>query len=572
MHHIISDGWSVGILQKELAIFYGAAIQGKKPSIAPLPIQYRDFAVWQRQGVQVREHQQQLKYWKAQLHGGRPAELLCDWPRPAKALQKALPEYMVPRAIRVLVKIPINNNGKVDRKALERMVYRSVAQKVIQHRAETQDSVECALIEEFTEVLGVDIGTDMQTWFLTQWSPVLISFTIKGEINLDKLRNSCHALVQKHSALRTVFTKLGGKYMQVILKDDHTAFICHWTSKTMNPLSSNPNGVGVATVGPVKLFTGFTLINRSPQEHSFVVRLSHAQYDDFSLPILFSDLATAYNGDLSSLPAATPFSRYVYGCTQYRSPDALSFWRQYLQGASLTTLHRSCLPSNDKVTDIREKAADERPVALSGFTIPTLVNAAFAFILTEIASDDDTIFGCVMNTRDLPVEGLDTILGPCINLVPIRVQLQRNWEISDLCQHVRDNYAGVSRYDHLELSDIVDNCTNWPSGSAFGYLINHIPGNADPPFSLNNTLVSFSSMDSRINLVNQVLVRSIVSDQKLEIEVLTSSRMMDHEDASALASCILNMVRKFSLSPREILSSTLFQDPALVNMRDRFTQ
>ncbi|PMB65591.1 Enniatin synthase [Beauveria bassiana] len=84
MHHIITDGWSIGIIQRELAMFYSAACQGIEPlsQVRPLPIQYRDFAVWQRQEAQKAEHQRQLEYWKRQLDGSQPAKLLYDKPRP----------------------------------------------------------------------------------------------------------------------------------------------------------------------------------------------------------------------------------------------------------------------------------------------------------------------------------------------------------------------------------------------------------------------------------------------------------------------------------------------------------
>ncbi|KAK4182166.1 Nonribosomal peptide synthetase 3, partial [Podospora australis] len=83
MHHIVSDGWSVDILMRELAVFYSAAIRGEDPlsQVPPLPIQYGDFSRWQRQQAQIEEHQRQLGYWRAQLQASRPAELLCDKPR-----------------------------------------------------------------------------------------------------------------------------------------------------------------------------------------------------------------------------------------------------------------------------------------------------------------------------------------------------------------------------------------------------------------------------------------------------------------------------------------------------------
>ncbi|MCC5658374.1 amino acid adenylation domain-containing protein [Nostoc sp. XA010] len=70
MHHIISDGWSMGILVQELATLYEAFCTGKPNPLPPLPIQYADFAVWQRQCLQGEVLESQLAYWKQQLLGG----------------------------------------------------------------------------------------------------------------------------------------------------------------------------------------------------------------------------------------------------------------------------------------------------------------------------------------------------------------------------------------------------------------------------------------------------------------------------------------------------------------------
>ncbi|KAH0592368.1 Nonribosomal Peptide Synthetase [Metarhizium humberi] len=91
LHHIISDGWSIDILRRELSSFYSAALRGEDPlsNIDPLPIQYKDFSVWQRQQAQVDEHERQLKYWTTELETSHPAEFLCDKPRPPTLSGKA---------------------------------------------------------------------------------------------------------------------------------------------------------------------------------------------------------------------------------------------------------------------------------------------------------------------------------------------------------------------------------------------------------------------------------------------------------------------------------------------------
>ncbi|WP_234017158.1 non-ribosomal peptide synthetase [Nostoc sp. 'Lobaria pulmonaria (5183) cyanobiont'] len=84
MHHIVSDGWSVGVLMQELAKLYPAFFNQQLSPLAELPIQYVDFAVWQREWLQAEVLQSQLSYWRKQLQGAPELlELPTDYLRPA---------------------------------------------------------------------------------------------------------------------------------------------------------------------------------------------------------------------------------------------------------------------------------------------------------------------------------------------------------------------------------------------------------------------------------------------------------------------------------------------------------
>src|SRR5215217_1989723 len=83
MHHIVSDGWSMGVFFQELAEFYNAHAAGRSANLAELPIQYPDFALWQREWLESIEVEPQLAYWKQQLRGELPVlDLPTDRPRP----------------------------------------------------------------------------------------------------------------------------------------------------------------------------------------------------------------------------------------------------------------------------------------------------------------------------------------------------------------------------------------------------------------------------------------------------------------------------------------------------------
>src|SRR6266403_206571 len=83
MHHIVSDGWSMGVLIAEVAALYEAYREGRESPLPELGIQYGDFAVWQRGWLQGEVLEQQLSYWRTQLAELPVLELPTDRPRPA---------------------------------------------------------------------------------------------------------------------------------------------------------------------------------------------------------------------------------------------------------------------------------------------------------------------------------------------------------------------------------------------------------------------------------------------------------------------------------------------------------
>ncbi|HVO88065.1 MAG TPA: amino acid adenylation domain-containing protein [Casimicrobiaceae bacterium] len=88
MHHIVCDGWSMAVLWRELSACYAAAREGKASQLPPLPLQYADYAVWQRERMQGSRLDAQLDYWRGALAGLSPLDLPTDRERPALPSQR----------------------------------------------------------------------------------------------------------------------------------------------------------------------------------------------------------------------------------------------------------------------------------------------------------------------------------------------------------------------------------------------------------------------------------------------------------------------------------------------------
>lgn len=106
MHHIVSDGWSLGVLIREMAALYESFSSGKPSPLPDMPIQYADFAIWQRQWLQGQVLEDQISYWKRKLGDNLASlELPADRPRPSAPTHKgAQQSFSLPQSLSASIK------------------------------------------------------------------------------------------------------------------------------------------------------------------------------------------------------------------------------------------------------------------------------------------------------------------------------------------------------------------------------------------------------------------------------------------------------------------------------------
>lgn len=137
IHHIVADAWSRGIFLQELATLYTAFSQGKPSPLLELPIQYADYAVWQRQQLQGELLETQLSYWKQQLQGELPIlNLPTDCPQPRSQTYKgASLSFTLPQ------RLTDSLQGLSHQESVTLFVTLLAAFKVLLHRYTGQDDI-----------------------------------------------------------------------------------------------------------------------------------------------------------------------------------------------------------------------------------------------------------------------------------------------------------------------------------------------------------------------------------------------------------------------------------------------
>jgi non-ribosomal peptide synthetase component F len=111
LHHIVCDGWSIGVLVRELTALYAALLDGRSSPLPELPVQYADYAHWQRRWAESDEYTAQLDYWRAKLRAAPPITAL--------PLARPRPPVQSFRGARVPIALDEAQRGAVERLARE---------------------------------------------------------------------------------------------------------------------------------------------------------------------------------------------------------------------------------------------------------------------------------------------------------------------------------------------------------------------------------------------------------------------------------------------------------------------
>lgn len=272
-----------------------------------------------------------------------------------------------------------------------------------------------------------------------------------------RLRDACGKVIEHHAILRTVFAFQGSTIFQVVLKDGPPGLIDGGV--TEKPKIAFRQG------GPLACF--HLDLHDSLGCRGLRLEVHHALYDAISLGLIFRDLDAAYS-DIA-LSEGVHFHDWVSHVESIHLKLSQQYWKEILQGSSISSLVST--PTGavrghvlDKQVDLHVPLSSMTP---SSVTPSTLVKTSWALVLSQALGTDDVVFGEVVANRSLPLAGIDSVRGPCVNQVPVRVRLNSSTTVASLVHQTQDLHISSMPHHHLGTRSIIRKCTSWPSWSRF---------------------------------------------------------------------------------------------------------
>ncbi|KAL8920830.1 MAG: hypothetical protein Q9208_006002 [Pyrenodesmia sp. 3 TL-2023] len=299
------------------------------------------------------------------------------------------------------------------------------------------------------------------------------AFDLSGPIDGPRLEKSCRTLVARHSVLRTVFALHAGHIHQVVLKNYNMDFAHHTNQEETEALLTNLCAMDINCETQLGAnIVRFQLVKRAGNHHILIMRLSHAQFDGTSLSLIYRDLQMLYANE--TLPVAPPFTDWALASHAANSLTAESYWRGLLHGASMTSILAHSKPPYAHIINTRiSLTIPFTPVQPHGITVATLVKASWAVVLASLASTTDVVFGNAVTGRNLPLPGIDHIVGDCNNAVLVRINLAHAPTALSLLQQIQSQLVAAIPYETIGCRQLVERCTDWPRWTRYSTSVNH---------------------------------------------------------------------------------------------------
>jgi amino acid adenylation domain-containing protein len=271
---------------------------------------------------------------------------------------------------------------------------------------------------------------------------------IPSHIDVDAWRRTWEEVVAALPILRTRVAQLQEPGLQqVVLKEGVSWIQASNLSEYLENDRTEKMNLGES-------LARYAIVEDSTDGKRYMVwTIHHVVYDGWSEPIILKQASDALQGQPVEVKTQMrEFVKYVRN-----SDDAAmqEFWRRELKGAVGPQFPR--LPSRDFMPT--PDALVEHQVSLetssgSPFTLATLIRGAWALVASQYTGSDDIVFGETLTGRDIPLPGVESIVGPLIATVPIRVRIHRASTVESYLQAVQQSVLARTPYQHMGMQNI----------------------------------------------------------------------------------------------------------------------
>ena len=417
--------------------------------------------------------------------------------------------------------------------------------------------------------------TDFQAFSLTaqqfksRWMLNYFFFEGNGPLDVRRLREACKRVLDTFDILRSVFVCAEGQFYQVVLKKMKVDLGVHDTEMELDDFVADlqqkdrdhppKNG---------EPFVKFAVVRKAGTNlHRILVRMSHAQYDGVCLWKLLDAIKQGYEG--GTLPKTSSFANHMRLMSSSVTPDHYEHFTTLLKDSKMPEIIRRNGPNTychvGSSTNVN-KTIDISMGSKGSITVATVVQAAWAVTLAKISAQPDVVFGLTINGRNASVPGIETAVGPCVNMIPVRVAFGDQWNGLDLLRYIQDQSVANMPYENLGFREIIHRCTDWPNSSYFTTSVFHQNVHYEGNITLDEEQYRIGGAGVVDNLSDLTFVSTPLAEEgKYHVSLHYSDKgPIDSAFATRVLDMAIDAINSLTTSPNSTLPSptTLTSLPA----------
>ncbi|KAK9707836.1 hypothetical protein K7432_009943 [Basidiobolus ranarum] len=362
---------------------------------------------------------------------------------------------------------------------------------LLYHKTLPEANIDANAIEDILPCTHLQVGLIAGMLKDPEYYHVQQTYKLLGHSNIAQLKSAWEVVLREHPILRTIFVenpiirKNCPIFLQIVIKD----YTRHWFHVVCDEDSLLSERAAYLARDKINSFLPgqptmrFALLETTTGTREMIISWHHAILDATSWSIVLADFDAVYH--MAPRPTTYPFKNFVSTMVNQTAENIARekhFWSDKF--ALVDSLPFPKIGDHHMDSEIsRIFGYIETPMSeilqfarQSSVTLFTLIQASWAILLRLYTQAGDMVFGYVVDGRNSEIQGIDKMVGPCINMLPCRIQYDKHLTIRDWLQAIQKDYASTFTYQQSSLRNI----ENWAEMSPLiDTSINYLPANSN---------------------------------------------------------------------------------------------
>ncbi len=393
--------------------------------------------------------------------------------------------------------------------------------------------------------------------------------TLSGEMNVNAMKLAWQKLIERHSVLRTSFHWENlKKQVQVV----HKSVELPWEEKDWRSLSSSQQEKELEAFLEADRNKGFdlakpplmrlALIRVAEKTYKLILTKHHLLFDGWSLMLVYKEVFDCYqalsSGEELNLKPSLDFHSYVTWLQKQNLTAAEAFWRKKVKGFTAPTFitnknrikpataegenyqERKTYLSAAKLSEIQDFARKNR------LTLSTILLGAWSLLLSRYSGEFDVVFGVTSSGRPPGLLGVESMVGPFINTLPMRAETRPNFRIISWLQTIQKCFVEMREYEYYPLWEIQRLSDLKPGVSLFESIVFF----QNYPVELSGKTLGDLQIENIFGFGKVHYPLSLIADAKMGLKIEYDRRIFDDAAIEKMLAHLETLLIEIAANPQ----------------------